>query len=479
LSLQQTTDPGLNPIIDLLDHIERVDGTYATGVLLHTGHGGSDHSIMMESFRHSNDATAKAAAQARLTQYENAGWDVSGNDREIEICQQKKGWWAIYMFDRAITKRGNGLATDKPLVYIATCYGSLMAPAYVGKGARVGLGNTGSIKRSKNRQQVETFFKRMNGREGQAKRPVSAARAGLTELAAVGAENTTLAPSVLKLTAPCPIKRGDTVTITLDTTCEVGIIPDIVCSTCTIENEVWVNSTTLRGTCTAPPPPGSFGFTIRLKWDLTYSDNNTARLDGNTDPAGKNAHGPAHDDYKKDFSCPDQVHTVGPNPGEILVGEEGSITATVQVGFVSLPGQEVVFTKQVGSFTFTSGDISPDGRQSTVLTDIDGEAEVSFVGDEAGEALVEVTVTGTEISAFSFFKIQRWGGPGGGPGGEGGDGGQSGENPDNSGGQSNEEDSSPAPTTPPLSFCGTGMGMMIFLSVTGLLIQGLIRRRWG
>ena len=49
LSLQQTTDPGLSPTIDLLDHIERVDGSYSTGVLLHTGHGGPDHSIIMES----------------------------------------------------------------------------------------------------------------------------------------------------------------------------------------------------------------------------------------------------------------------------------------------------------------------------------------------------------------------------------------------------------------------------------------------
>lgn len=303
LSLQQTNNPGLNPIIDLLDHVERIDGTYSTGVLLHTGHGGDDKSIIMESFTHANDATAKAAAEARLAQYKAAGWDTEGADREIEVTQQEAGHWALWMFDRAVTNRGTSLSTDKPLVYIATCYGSLVAPAYTGKGARVALGSVGCIDRTVNGNQVKTFFRRMNGREGQAKRPVSAARAGLNKLAASGNEATTLAPSVLTLTAPCPIKVNDLVTITLDTKCYTSIIPDIVGTNCTIENETWVNETTLRGTCTAPPAPGSRNFSIRLKWDLTYSKNNTARLDGNTDPAGVNAHGPAHDDYTKDFDC--------------------------------------------------------------------------------------------------------------------------------------------------------------------------------
>lgn len=303
LSLQQTTNPGLTPIIDLLDHIERVDGSYSTGVLLHTGHGGQDHSIIMESFT-GDDAQAATACQNRLTEYGNAGWDIDGADREIECHHQvNPGQWSIYMFDRAVTNRGVGLATDNPLVYIATCYGELMGPAYTGKGARVALGDIGCIDVGTSRTQVQTVFKRMNGREGQAKRPVSAARAGLNQLAAVGAENTTLAPSVVNLTAPCPIKTGDLVTISLDTTCEVGITPDIVGAGCTIENEVWLNATTLQGACTAPPPPGAEKFTITLEWNLTYSDNNTARLDGNTDPVGINARGPAHDDYVKAFAC--------------------------------------------------------------------------------------------------------------------------------------------------------------------------------
>jgi len=208
------------------------------------------------------------------------------------------------MYDRAITNHADGLTNDKPLVYIATCYGSLIAPAYTGKGARVALGSVGCISRSLNKTQVETFFRRMNGQEGQAKRPVSSARAGLISLAAVGAENTTLAPSVLSVQAPCPIKVGDKVTILLDTKCNTTRIPDIEGVGCTVENEVWLNETTLEGTVTAPPPPGAFNFYILLRWINTYSKNNDARLDGNTNPLEINARGPAHDTYVQRFSCP-------------------------------------------------------------------------------------------------------------------------------------------------------------------------------
>jgi len=257
---------------------------------------------MMESFRNANDAAAQAAAQARLNDYGNQGWDIAGPDREIEIIQQESGWWAIIMYDRAITNRGTGLSRDKPLVYIATCYGFLMCPAYVNKGARVGIGNPDCVLTYTNRDRVETFFRRMNGREGQSKRPVSAARAGLG-LDATGAENTTLTPSVLSVTAPCPIKKGDKVTFTLDTKCDVDNIPDIVGWHCTIENETWLNAYTLQGTCTAPAPPGASIFTLTLQEYNTYSANNTARLDGNTNPAGVNAQGPAHDDYLTGAFC--------------------------------------------------------------------------------------------------------------------------------------------------------------------------------
>ncbi|MCK4412024.1 MAG: VWA domain-containing protein [Candidatus Eisenbacteria sp.] len=304
LSLQETADPGLNPLIDLLDHIERVDGTYSTGILLHTGHGGTGGVIMMESFR-GDDAQATTACQDRLEEYENAGWDVSGTDREIASYQHETGWWAILMYAQAIHNRGDGLLTDHPIVYIAACHGADIGPAYVAEGARVALGPSVTLLSSENRARVERFFRRMNGRDGQAARTVAAARSVLTQMGATGAENTTLAPSVLSLDVPDRIHAGDEITVTLDTACDQSIVPDIVGTNCTIANVSWVNSTTLRGTCTTPSPPGVSNFTITLKWNDVYSVNNTARLDGNTNPPGTNAEGPAHDDYVEEFTGPE------------------------------------------------------------------------------------------------------------------------------------------------------------------------------
>jgi hypothetical protein len=143
----------------------------------------------------------------------------------------------------------------------------------------------------------------MDGKVGQAKRPVSAARAELP-LDCNGPENTTLAPAVLEPPeAPCPIKQGDVVIYRFDTTCDTAVIPDIVGTHCTIEDETWINNVTLRGRCTFPPPPGAYDFLLKLKWPNTKSAQNDARLDGNTEPA-RNAEGPAHDDHRFQWSCP-------------------------------------------------------------------------------------------------------------------------------------------------------------------------------
>lgn len=305
-SIQQTRRPGLFPHVDLVDHMDAIDGTFSTGVLLHTGHGGSSKVIGMESFTHANDAMALAAANRRLAHYGTAaggGYDIAGADRELGVAQQAQGHYVIVMYDRAVTNHADGLAKSKSLIYIATCYGSLMLPAYVGKGARVGVGNVGLCARALNRRKVERFFRRMNGREGIGKRPVSGARMGFAGFGASGNEATTLAPVVTNVTAPCPIKAGDKVIYTLDTKCHTGIRPDIIGTNCTIENETWKNETTLEGTCTAPPAPGAFNFKLTLDWRLVYSLRNTARLDGNTNPAGVNGRGPAHDNYVSDYSC--------------------------------------------------------------------------------------------------------------------------------------------------------------------------------
>jgi hypothetical protein len=91
---------------------------------------------------------------------------------------------------------------------------------------------------------------------------------------------------------------------------------------------------------------------------------------------------------------------------DLAVGTAGTIKASVQLGFVGVPGADVEFIKRAGSFTFTSGIILPDGSKTVNATDNNGFSEVTIRGDEPGPALIEVAVTGAKnSSAFLFFNI--------------------------------------------------------------------------
>jgi len=102
---------------------------------------------------------------------------------------------------------------------------------------------------------------------------------------------------------------------------------------------------------------------------------------------------------------PDQLHVVGPVPNLVPVGTTGAIDATVERNFVGLPGQEVSFARLAGSLTFTAGTIRPDGTQATVVTGSNGIAHMTFSADAVGECLVEVSVSGTPLTAYSVFQI--------------------------------------------------------------------------
>ncbi|MFC1676693.1 PEP-CTERM sorting domain-containing protein [Planctomycetota bacterium] len=107
------------------------------------------------------------------------------------------------------------------------------------------------------------------------------------------------------------------------------------------------------------------------------------------------------------FEDPDQVHIIGPVPNMIAAGRQAPIQASVQNGFVGIPGEEVVFKKIAGDFNFNTAFLSPDGTEATFTTDADGIAEVWIDANGVSEALVEVTVMGPELplSAYSFFDI--------------------------------------------------------------------------
>jgi len=104
--------------------------------------------------------------------------------------------------------------------------------------------------------------------------------------------------------------------------------------------------------------------------------------------------------------APDQLHLAGPLPNHVTVGTEGAITATVESNFVGVPGREVVFTKLIGDFTFTSGAISPDGNTSSVATGENGTTEMTFIAGAVGTGIIGVSVTGSELpTAFSIFEM--------------------------------------------------------------------------
>ena len=100
-----------------------------------------------------------------------------------------------------------------------------------------------------------------------------------------------------------------------------------------------------------------------------------------------------------------QLHLVGPLPNQIPIEGTGEIIATVQRDFVGVGGSEVVFTKKSGAFTFTAGNVSLDGTEATVISDVNGIAEMSFSAVAEGPGLIEVSVKWTELSAFSVFNI--------------------------------------------------------------------------
>jgi hypothetical protein len=99
----------------------------------------------------------------------------------------------------------------------------------------------------------------------------------------------------------------------------------------------------------------------------------------------------------------DRLRVVGPTPNRVPRGTAARIAAQVQFGSAGVPLAEVVFTKQVGVLRFTSGRVSDDGATSRVITDASGRASVNVVTDAGGPALVRVTVSGTLLSAFSYF----------------------------------------------------------------------------
>jgi hypothetical protein len=103
---------------------------------------------------------------------------------------------------------------------------------------------------------------------------------------------------------------------------------------------------------------------------------------------------------------PDQLHLAAPVPVPVTTGEPASVVATVESDFVPVWTQSVVFESLHERVQFTNGEVSPNGFTTIIPTNQQGEAVVEFVGLEAGQALIRVSVANSTLSsAFSTFVI--------------------------------------------------------------------------
>jgi hypothetical protein len=84
----------------------------------------------------------------------------------------------------------------------------------------------------------------------------------------------------------------------------------------------------------------------------------------------------------------------GTPPVGVRVGETHPLAMSVQADGVGVPGAPVTFTSVMGDVHFVSGQLSQDGRQSTVSADENGQATVQYVTGQPGLSIVEVTSTG-------------------------------------------------------------------------------------
>ncbi|HWZ45007.1 MAG TPA: hypothetical protein VNW97_16145 [Candidatus Saccharimonadales bacterium] len=95
---------------------------------------------------------------------------------------------------------------------------------------------------------------------------------------------------------------------------------------------------------------------------------------------------------------PSQLFVAGPSTS-VAVGDNTSITATVQAASNDLPGIPVTFTSTTGNVTFNNGTVSPDGAATTIVTATNGQAVASMTVTKAGTFAVQVSVPGTGLSA--------------------------------------------------------------------------------
>lgn len=218
--------------------------------------------------------------------------------------------------------------TPRALAWWATCWSSFLGMTGVAE-ARCFLGYDNVVASTKCYCDETKVLRRMDGQEGQDKRPLQAAAAGINgfcppggaRLHTQGRLNTTLSPSVTGH-APIGIVCAQTHGfVTFDTSLETRVNPASVVQAFGdgyLTNHTWVGDDRIEfDVIPTDPCPQIFYDVFESR---ARSNADRARLDGNTNPQ-VNARGPNRDDYVwlTHCVCPvDSVPWIPYGPGEAI-----------------------------------------------------------------------------------------------------------------------------------------------------------------
>ncbi|MBN2172390.1 MAG: T9SS type A sorting domain-containing protein [Candidatus Krumholzibacteriota bacterium] len=270
-------------------------------VMLMTGHGVSAPRTVVAQFRWN---TAGRAARDSIFNYYNGilpGCLVkrdypSDGDCSIEVNQ---------------TFYTNYFQTDQAFCWWATCYSSKLSMTGAAE-ARAFLGYDNSVLGSKCNCDQRTVLRRMNGWEGQDKRPLSQAISNINgicppggaRLVAAGALNTVLSPSVLEWQPQgivCTITPG---WVKFDTSMDTDIAPETVVKAYGdgyLTGHAWSGDDRIDYLVIPTTAEPVIFYDVIESKAKSKADN--ARLDGNTMPR-INAYGPNRDDFVWLTICP-------------------------------------------------------------------------------------------------------------------------------------------------------------------------------
>jgi hypothetical protein len=102
--------------------------------------------------------------------------------------------------------------------------------------------------------------------------------------------------------------------------------------------------------------------------------------------------------------CPkcDQLHLAGEASNVIPIGSTATVSVTTQRQSRGI-AVDVIFTKLIGDFEFTSGDMTPNRQATTITTDRDGRGEIRIAPTRSGLAVLKAAVPNTSLAAFYVF----------------------------------------------------------------------------